>query len=158
MVLKSIYDSELTEIRTPAGTIMPVTENIIFRRKNMANDRFLSIRFENLGSSEEEIYSVFVNRSEDGPQMVWYDAMGDPIAESVISDGEWNDVMRLAEECGIADWDGFEEMDGASEAGFSFEAEDADGSILFAQGTGSFPEGYETFEKGIRTIFAGYLE
>ena len=90
--------------------------------------------------------------------MVWYDAMGDPIAESVISDGEWNDVMRLAAECGIAGWDGFDEMDGTSDAGFSFEAEDADGGILFAQGTGSFPEGYEAFEKGIRAIFAGYLE
>lgn len=123
----------------------------------MTDDRFFSIRFENLGSSEDEIYSVFVNRGDEGPQMVWYDAMGDPIAEAGISEGEWNDVMKLAEECGIAGWDGFDEIDPSSEAGFTFEAEDAEGNILFAQGTGSFPEGYEAFEKGLREIFAEYL-
>ncbi|MBP1584897.1 MAG: hypothetical protein ILP17_04315 [Lachnospiraceae bacterium] len=124
----------------------------------MTDDRFLSIRFENLGSTEEEIYSVFVNLGDDGPRMVWYDAMGDPVAEADISQSEWDDVMKLAGECGIAGWDGFDETDISSEAGFSFEAEDMDGNILFAQGTGSFPEGYEAFEKGLREIFADYLE
>ena len=121
-------------------------------------DRFLSIRFENMGSKEEDIYSVFVNLGEDGPEMVWYDAMGDPIVEVGISVEEWDNVMKLAEECGIADWDGFDEMDGKSDTGFSFEAEDAEGNILWAEGEGSFPDGYEAFEKGLRAIFAGYLE
>ncbi len=124
----------------------------------MSDDVFFSIRFENLGSTEDDIYSVFINRDDDSPRMVWYDSMGDPIAEADISEGEWNDVIKLAKECGIAGWDGFDETDPSSEAGFSLEAEDSDGNILFAQGTGSFPEGYEAFEKGIREIFAGYLE
>ena len=123
----------------------------------MAESRFLSIRFENMGKSEEEIYSVFVNQGEDGPEMVWYDGMGDPIVEVGIPESEWNDVMKLAEECDIAGWDGFDKMNDGSEEGFSFEAEDADGNILWAEGSGAFPDGYEAFEKGIRDIFSGYL-
>lgn len=121
-------------------------------------DGFLSIRFENMGAKEEDIYSVFVNQGEDGPEMVWYDAMGDPVVEVGISKNEWEEVMRLAEECGIAEWDGFDEMDGSSVEGFSFEAEDSEGNILWAEGEGAFPDGYEAFEKGLRAIFAGYLE
>ncbi len=124
----------------------------------MAEDRFLSIRFENMGANEDDIWSVFVNQGDDGPEMVWYDSMGDPIVEAGISKGEWNDVMKLAEECGIYEWDGFDEMDGASEEGFSFEAEDSEGNILWAEGAGSFPDGYDTFVKGIKAIFAGYLD
>ena len=52
----------------------------------MSDDVFFSIRFENLGSTEDDIYSVFINRDDDSPRMVWYDSMGDPIAEADISD------------------------------------------------------------------------
>ncbi|MCR4791754.1 MAG: hypothetical protein K5871_03325 [Lachnospiraceae bacterium] len=124
----------------------------------MADGGFLSIRFENIGSKEDDIYTVFVNQGEDGPEMVWYDSMGDPLVEASITEAEWDEVMKLAAECDIAGWDGFDEMDGATAEGFSFEAEDSEGNILFAQGAGAFPDGYETFEKKIREIFAGYLE
>ena len=124
----------------------------------MASFDFLSLRFENIGENENDTYSVFVTRGEDGPEMVWYDSMGDPIIESGITDGEWDDVRKLAGECDIASWDGFSEMNVSEIAGFTLEIEDSEGNIIWAEGAGSFPDGFEAFEKGIRSIFEGYFE
>ena len=124
----------------------------------MADIGFFSIRFENMGETEDDTYSVFLDMSEEGPEMVWCDAMGDPLIEVGISQGEWDAVVKLISECGVKGWDGFDEFDESSVSGFSFEAEVEDGNILWAQGAGSFPEGFEDFEKGIRDVFKGYFE
>ena len=124
----------------------------------MAETGFFSIRFENMAETEEDTYSVFLAQSDEGPEMVWYDEMGDPIIEVGISQNEWDQVVKLINDCGVRKWDGFDEFDESSVSGFSFEAEDEEGNILWAQGAGSFPEGFEDFEKGIRTVFKGYFE
>ena len=124
----------------------------------MAELNFLSLRFENISENEDDTYSVFVNRGEDGPGVVWYDSMGDPLVEVGISEKEFEDVKALAGKCGLRDWDGFSEMNVSEIAGFTLELEDEEGNIIWAEGAGSFPEGYEEFEKGIREIFSGYLE
>jgi len=124
----------------------------------MASFDFLSLRFENISENENDTYSVFLNEGEDGPEMVWYDSMGDPIIEVGISKNEWDDVKKLAGECNVASWDGYSEMNLSEVAGFTLELEDGDGNIIWAEGAGSFPEGFEAFEKGIRGIFAGYFE
>ena len=54
----------------------------------MASVDFLSLRFENISENENDTYSVFLNEGEDGPEMVWYDSMGDPIIEVGISKSE----------------------------------------------------------------------
>ena len=124
----------------------------------MASVDFLSLRFENISENENDTYSVFLNEGDDGPEMVWYDSMGDPIIEVGISKSEWDDVKKLAGECDVASWDGFSEMNEAEIAGFTLELEDEEGNIIWAEGAGSFPEGFEAFEKGIRSIFSGYFE
>ena len=124
----------------------------------MADLDFLSLRFENISENEDDTYSVFVNRGDDGPEVIWYDSMGDPLVEAGISEKEFDDVKALAGKCGLKDWDGFSEMNVSEIAGFTLELEDEDGNIIWAEGAGSFPEGYEEFEKGIREIFSGYLE
>ncbi len=124
----------------------------------MADLDFLSLRFENISENEDDTYSVFVNRGDDGPEVIWYDSMGDPLVEAGISEKEFDDVKVLAGKCGLKDWDGFSEMNVSEIAGFTLELEDEDGNIIWAEGAGSFPEGYEEFEKGIREIFSGYLE
>ena len=73
----------------------------------MASFDFLSLRFENISENENDTYSVFLNEGEDGPEMVWYDSMGDPIIEVGISKNEWDDVKKLAGECNVASWDGY---------------------------------------------------
>ena len=71
---------------------------------------------------------------------------------------EWEEVKKLAGECNVASWDGYSEMNLSEVAGFTLELEDGEGNIIWAEGAGSFPEGFEAFEKGIRSIFAGYFE
>ncbi len=124
----------------------------------MANLEFRSLRFENISDKEDETYSIFITEGEDGHEMVWYDSMGDPLVEVGISEKEFEDVKALAGKCGLKDWDGYSEMNVSEIAGFTLEIEDADGNIIWAEGAGSFPDGYEAFEKGIREIFSGYLE
>ena len=124
----------------------------------MSDTGFNSVRFECMGETEDDTYSVFLAQSDEGYEMVWYDAMGDPIIEVGISASEWNDAMKLISDCNVRDWDGFDEFDESSVSGFSFEAEDEEGNIIWAQGAGSFPEGYDDFEKGIREVFKGYFE
>ena len=124
----------------------------------MSDTGFISVRFENMGETEEDTYSVFLDMSEEGPEMVWCDAMGDPIIEVGISQAQWDEVVNLISKCGVRDWDGFDEFDESSVSGFSFEAEDEDGNILWAQGAGSFPEKFDEFEEGIREVFKGYFE
>ena len=118
----------------------------------MASFDFLSLRFENISENENDTYSVFLNEGEDGPEMV------DPIIEVGISKAEWDEVKKLAGECDVASWDGFSEMNVSEVAGFTLELEDGEGNIIWAEGAGSFPEGFEAFEKGIRSIFSGYFE
>jgi len=119
---------------------------------------FLSLRFENISENEDDTYSVFLNVGEDGPGLVRYDSMGDPVVEAGITDAEWTAVQELAEKCGLASWDGFSEMNMSEIAGFTLEMEDSDGNIIWAEGAGSFPEGYGEFEKGLRSIFRTYFE
>ena len=59
----------------------------------MADKGFFSIRFENMAETEEDTYSVFLGQSDEGPEMVWYDEMGDPIIEVGISQAEWDAVV-----------------------------------------------------------------
>lgn len=119
---------------------------------------FLSLRFENISENENDTYSVFLNVGEEGPEMVRYDSMGDPVVEVGITDAQWEAVQKLAAECGLASWDGFSEMNMSEIAGFTLEMEDGDGGIIWAEGAGSFPEGYEDFEKGLRSIFPACFE
>ena len=59
----------------------------------MADTGFFSIRFENMAETEEDTYSVFLAQSDEGPEMVWYDEMGDPIIEVGISQAEWDEQI-----------------------------------------------------------------
>jgi len=125
----------------------------------MADFDFVSLKFENIGEDDDSTYSVFIAMDEeDGPQMIWYDSMGDPIIEVGLSSTETDDINKLVNECRLSKWDGFEETDESAETGFTLEMEDFDGNIIWAQGMGSFPEGYEKFENGLREIFSNYID
>ena len=132
--------------------------NIILGGVHMSDFKFSSLRFENYTSEHETNYSIFLTTDEDGkPEMIWYDEEGDPVVETQITQEEYEKVCSLGTECGVEDWDGFNEIgDGGTDC-FSFEAEEPDGSILWAEGTGAFPENFAKFEEGIRSVFSGYI-
>ena len=123
----------------------------------MSGFDFTSLKFENMSEREEDTYSVFITESDEGRELVMYDAMGDPLIETKIADSEWDEVKKLFDECSVSDWDGFGDFDETSMESFSLEAEDAEGNILWAEGAGSFPDGFERFRKGLASIFEGYL-
>ena len=115
----------------------------------MASFDFLSLRFENISENENDTYSVFLNEGEDGPEMVWYDSMGDPIIEVGISKSEWDDVKKLAGECDVASWDGFSESTHAAQGEqFLVEIRLTDGTSVRAIGDFVYPDHYfEVMEK-----------
>jgi hypothetical protein len=125
----------------------------------MADFKFVSLRFENYSSDSEKNYSIFITTDEgEDPVLVWYDGMGDPIAEVSVGNEDLEKLCELCDSCEVRKWDGFNEIGDLSKDCFSFEAEDADGNILWCEGTGAFPDDFDEFEKGIRSIFSGYVD
>ena len=118
--------------------------------------------YSNSGSSTYEIYSYEVGRDEEtGEWTVICELHCGYDTYTLPADAElMNKLTEIMDAHTLRQWDGFSASDSMvlDGSGFSLEVDFEDGSAVYAQGSNSFPDGFNEAKQAIDGLFRTYLE
>ena len=111
--------------------------------------------FRHNGMRRDHIYTYGAEKTPNGTLLTLSLWAGSKVTETVIKEPLLEELTELAAKYNLKKWDGFdrtnhEVMDGS---GFQLSATYSDGTVIEAEGSNSFPNGYRDFKDSLHEIF-----